>query len=121
QHAPVDAVGAIALGGIFIADVGSAAEHALAARGLLAGRAVAGAVGEDDGADGAMRDLVGAHAAVEQGLHVGVVPGGAAGLSLAYLFGAADIGGLASGEGEGGELHGVGAVGAGLAGGDELV
>ena len=41
----------VPLGGKLIADVGAPAQHPLAGGGLLPGGAVAGLVGEDDGAD----------------------------------------------------------------------
>ena len=50
HHAPVHHVGAIALGGVLVDDVGQAANYALAARGLLAGRAVARLLGVEHGA-----------------------------------------------------------------------
>ena len=51
EHAPVDAVGAVPLGGKLIADVGAAPQHPLAGGGLFPGRAVAGLVGKDHRAD----------------------------------------------------------------------
>ena len=50
HHAPVHHVGAIALGGVLVDDVGQAANHALTARGLLAGRTVTGLLGIEHGA-----------------------------------------------------------------------
>ena len=42
QHAPVDEVGAVTLGGVLGYDIGTGTQHTLAAGGLLTGRAVAG-------------------------------------------------------------------------------
>ena len=61
---PVDAVGAVALGRILVADVGVAAEDLLAGSGLLAGGAVTGLVGEDAGAEGS---VVGGSAHLREG------------------------------------------------------
>ena len=46
EDTPVDAVAAVALGRIFVADVGIAAQNLLAGSGLLAGGAIAGLIGE---------------------------------------------------------------------------
>ena len=51
QHAPVDAVGAVALGCILLGKVGRAAQHALAGSRLLTCGAIAGLIGKDGGAN----------------------------------------------------------------------
>ena len=51
QHAPVDAVGAVALGSVLQSQVGSGAQHPLAGGSLLPGRAVTGLVGIDGAGD----------------------------------------------------------------------
>ena len=51
EHAPVDAVGAVALGCILLGKVGRAAQHALAGSRLLTCGAIAGLIGKDGGAN----------------------------------------------------------------------
>ena len=52
NYAPVDAVGAVALGGVLVANVGVSAKDLLAGSGLLTGTAVSGPVGKYAGTEG---------------------------------------------------------------------
>ena len=125
-HAPVDAVGAVTLGGVLLGKVGGSAHHALAGGSLLTGGTVAGHIGEDGGADVGVGRIV-LHTGfgqgsidiqdfLGQGLARLTVP-----LDLAHLFAAGDVLGVAAAQGELGQALGVGAVGRSLTGGDELV
>ena len=124
QHTPVDEVGAVALGGVLVDDVGPGPQHALAAGGLLTGRAVAGLDGKNGGGQ--------LHIVPGQGLAAGhgtdlcqqgsiPLPGPAGGFLGLHGLGAPHIGGVLAAEGELGQTQGVGAVGRGLTRGDELV
>ena len=119
-HAPVNAVGAVALGGVLLGDVGKTAQHLLAGRRLLPRRAVAGAVGIDAGADGGLLKV-----AAQGTQHVGCLLGHLAPLP-GFLHGAdglapAHVLGHPAGKGKFTQADGVGAVGGRLAGGNELV
>src|SRR5699024_3240132 len=113
DDAPVDAVGAVALGGVLVADVGEAPQYLLAGGGLLTGGAVAGLVAEHAGAHGGVGRIA-AHLPKHFGYLGGNVPG------LPGLFQSPDRLGPAhvlrhpAAEGEFAQADGVGAVGAGF-------
>ena len=131
QHAPVHHVGAVALGGVVLGDVGKAPQHPLAAGGLLPGGAVAGLVGVEHRANfhrlGVHLLLAGNGAdGLEHGLQLGVglqhaLPSLPGLLHGAYLFGAAHVRRVPAGQRELRQAQGVGAVGGSLPRGDELV
>src|SRR5699024_1340670 len=125
QHAPVDAVGAVALGGVLAGEVGRAAQHPLAAGGLLARRAVAGLVGEDGRADVGGRRVNGVAQLTQCGVDRGHLGGqftaAAGGVQRLHGFGGGHIGRVLAGEGELRQTQGVGAEGGSLARGDQFV
>ena len=126
SHAPVDAVGAVALGGVGLGKVGTCAHDTLAGSCLLPGGAVAGHVGEDGGTQIGVLGII---------LHTGSGEGGidslhffrqtlactAVTLHLPHDLGAADVLGVPAGQGELGKPLGIGTVGGGLAGGNQLI
>ena len=123
QQAPVDAVGAIALGGEFVADIGAAAQHPLAGGRLLPGGAVAGLVGKDNGADVQPGEAVCIQIQCVQRIrqHRRYLTCGPGTFQRRRGLGPGHIVRVAAGQGELRQLHGVGTVGGCLAGGDELV
>ena len=137
QHAPVDEVGAVALRSVFEGKVGPAAEHLLAGSGLLTGAAVAGLHGEDGRADAGAGEIPAAAEGVEErfvallerseGFAHGLKDGSVSRVGFALLlegehvFGPAHVLRILPGEGEFGQLQGVGAQGGSFTGGNELV
>ena len=125
QHAPVDAVGAVALCGKLIADVCAAAQNALAGGGLFARRAVAGLVGEYDRADTAcaptrsranLKDV-----SVPRQASGGTAPAAREASRACVALASRHIIRVAAREREFRQLQGVGAIGRCLAGGDQLI
>ena len=131
NHAPVHDVGAVAFGGIFLSDVGQAADDALAGGRLFTGAAVAGLVGIDHGPDldllyintfGAgdrADDLV--DLCKSRVLFGRITAGNTEPLCPVDFLGPPDIFGVAPGEGELRQAQGVGAEGGCFTGGDEFV
>ena len=123
QHPPVDAVGAVALGGEVVADIGAAPQYPLAGGGLLPGGAVAGLVGEDHRADvhtgqGALRQVQRRQHRLQRRHRR---TGGAGCLQRLRSLGPRHIIRVTAGQGKLRQLQGVGAVGGCLAGGDQLI
>jgi len=126
QHAPVDAVGAVALSSVLQSQVGASPQNTLAGGGLLPGGAVTGLVGidgaGDDGVGGIDIEARSFQGLVDRG---NLVAGDLAGLPVFLQskdsLGAAYILRVLSGQGELRQAQGVGAVGGGLAGGDQFV
>ena len=125
QHAPVDAVGAVALGCILLGKVGRAAQHALAGSRLLTCGAIAGLIGKDGGANVGGCGVRLVTGLFQRGIHslyffrqsacdAGFVQ------SLDCL-GATDIGRVLAGQGELCQAQRVGAEGRSLTGGDQLI
>ena len=125
RHAPVDAVGAVTLGGIFARQIGAAAQHALAAGRLLAGGAVAGLVGKNGRADvGLLRadGITGdGQGTVNRGHLAGQGSGGAGSIQRLDGLGGGHIAWVLAGEGELRQAQRVGAEGGGFAGGNQFI
>ncbi len=136
QHAPVDQVGAIALGGVLHSQVGPAAQHLLAGGRLLARRAVARFDREDGGAQA---DMFQGLLPGEKVFHAGLAVAGGAdfthagqqfrirGIVQAGLFqglkglGPVHIGGVFAGQGVLRQFERIGAQGRGFARRNQLV
>ena len=118
QHAPVDDVGAVALRRIFPADIGQAAEDALAAGRLFAGRAIAGLDAVNHAADFRRRHIGVGKCLFQLGKDVFqlLVDGGRALSGYAGPFcrvdclGPADVFRVAAGQGEFSQSQRIGAV-----------
>ena len=93
EHAPVDHVGAVALGGKLGAQVGTAPQHPLAGGGLFPGGTVAGFERHDKGAQ-----TSGLRVVAQKG--VGVFPGAALPLLGLDGFCPGDVLGVLPGEGK---------------------